>query len=685
MLSNSRETGSAAGGPPTSERLGLDAAWFDSIPAALCLMNGAGDLVADNRLFRAYLGAAGAPSVPAASIDEILPAAERARFRDAFNGARATGTPHMLSGRPLPVPSSGAAQWDGCVAPLRDPDGPVAGYLFMLWDTSRLITAERRAAELSQVLTTVNERLTLSALDAQEAAERAEAARLDAERAAAELDGVFAAIRDIVLIYTPEGRVAKANRAALDAFGFNPIGTDMETLFRRLSLRRADGAAVAPATSPVGAALRGELPPLEAFVFTDGEGRERVVEPLVAALTGTRRAFGAVSVWHDITIRKRLLDALQRKTEELEDADRRKDEFLAMLAHELRNPLAPIRSATEILRLRGSDEQDPRWARRVIERQVQHMAHLVDDLLEVSRITTGKITLAKERVEVASIVKQAVETARPGIERREHQLQVSLPATPLYLDADPTRMAQVIGNLLDNAAKYTEPGGSIGIEVQPETTEVVIRVYDSGIGISADLLPRVFDLFMQADASLERSAGGLGVGLTVVRRVVELHGGSVEAFSAGPGQGSEFVICMPRAAPPPAAAEVAPAAPTRAPQRVLVVDDNVDAADSLAYLLETFGHEVRSVHAAAAGLEEARRFAPDIVLLDIGLPGMNGYEVAKALRQQPACAHAMIVALTGYGREEDRQRALHAGFDAHLVKPVDIKTLQEVIARRVAS
>jgi signal transduction histidine kinase/ActR/RegA family two-component response regulator len=670
------------GGIPPIAALGLEAL-LESFPAAVCVVDSGGEVVAHNRVFRNYAGQSRrAAGVVGWRVDEIIPSADRERIAAAFRHVHETSAASLLTDgvwSPTDVPPT----WDGCVAPVHDGQARVAYNLLVLWDQSPRLAAEREANELAARLTAANERLAITALEARDLAESAEAARLEVQRAAAELDGVFAAMRDIVLVYTPEGRVAKANPAAIAAFGFDPTGLDATALAARVSISDVGGTPITPARLPAVTALHKEEPSREPMVFEGSDGRRHIVEPVAASLNGHTGTFGAVSVWHDVTHREELLEALQDKTEALTEADQRKDEFLAMLAHELRNPLAPIRNAAEILRLRSSDNPDLRWVEEVIQRQVRHMARLLDDLLEVSRITTGKVMLAKEYVELATIVASAVEASRPFIDAQEQQLQVSLPAEPVYLIADPTRLVQVIDNLVNNAAKYSETAGRIWLEVEAAESDVAIRVRDSGVGIAAEQLPHVFDLFMQADRSLDRSHGGLGVGLTVVRSLVEMHGGTVEAFSVGRGQGSEFVIRLPRAAPAPAATEVAAsAAPTLAPRRVLVIDDNIDAADSLVYLLEAFGHEVHGVHAAGAGLEEAKRFAPDVVLLDIGLPGMNGYEVAKALRRQPECAGALIVALTGYGQEEDRGRSLTAGFDAHLVKPVDIDTLLEIIARR---
>jgi signal transduction histidine kinase/CheY-like chemotaxis protein len=382
----------------------------------------------------------------------------------------------------------------------------------------------------------------------------------------------------------------------------------------------------------------------------------------------------------EVAQRKQLECELQRRADALAEADRRKDEFLAMLGHELRNPLAPIRNAVRILELRGSPDRQLHWACGVIDRQAAQLARLVDDLLDVSRISRGKITLLKEPVELTDVIARAVESCRPQLEERRHELSVALPLEKVWLQADATRLAQVVANLLNNAAKYTAEGGRIGLSAQREGAEIVLRVRDNGVGIEADMLPRVFDLFAQADHTLDRAAGGLGIGLTLVKSLVELHGGRVEAFSAGLGQGSEFVIRLPvltrDAEPPLTRAAPAPAPPSR---RVLAVDDNVDAVESLALLLSAQGHEVRTAYDGPAAVAAAAAFQPEVVFLDIGLPHMDGYEVARRLRGQAGLSITLLVALTGYGQEEDRRRADEAGFDAYLIKPADPTTLQRLL------
>jgi CheY-like chemotaxis protein len=354
------------------------------------------------------------------------------------------------------------------------------------------------------------------------------------------------------------------------------------------------------------------------------------------------------------------------------------------MAHELRNPLAPVRTAARVLKDRSPPDPELTWARDVIDRQVGHMARLLDDLLDVSRITRDKLELRRQPVELASAVAAAVEASRPLIEAGGHTLTVELPSEGVWLDADPVRLAQVFSNLLNNAAKYTERGGSIRLRGGREAGEVVVAVSDTGIGIEAEMLPRVFEMFAQATPALERSQGGLGIGLSLVKGIVELHGGTVEARSDGPGLGSTFLVRLPSvpapacAEPPPVAAEAA--APAGRRLRVLVADDNADAAESLAVLLRMLGNEVRTAGDGQEAVERIEEFRPDVAVLDIGMPRMNGYEAARHIRSLPHGANVFLVALTGWGQEEDRRRSREAGFDAHLVKPVDPGELATVLA-----
>lgn len=373
---------------------------------------------------------------------------------------------------------------------------------------------------------------------------------------------------------------------------------------------------------------------------------------------------------------------LKRRADELAQASRHKDEFLATLAHELRNPLAPIRNSIHYLGLEGLTEREVKTARDVISRQVTTMVRLIDDLLDVSRISRNKLDVRKEPVELAAVLESAVESSRPLINQCAHEFTISLPTEALQLDADPVRLAQVFLNLLNNAAKYTKHGGQIWLTAKREGSDAVVSVRDNGIGIPGDMLSTIFDMFLQVDGSLEQSKGGLGIGLTLVRRLVEIHDGSIEARSNGLDQGSEFVVRLPLVIPSPHAT-----APGRTDLgtkslsrcRILVVDDNKDAADSLAMLLRVDGNDTRTAYDGPEALEVAEVFHPEVVLLDIGLPKLNGYDVARRMRQQPWGHSATLIALTGWGKDEDRRLSQEAGFNAHLVKPVDLAALEELL------
>lgn len=371
----------------------------------------------------------------------------------------------------------------------------------------------------------------------------------------------------------------------------------------------------------------------------------------------------------------------------LRDADRRKDEFLATLAHELRNPLAPIRNALQILKMPRVDAGIVARSRDMMERQVEHLVRLVDDLLDVSRVMRGKIALRTERLELADVVARAVETVQPLIDAQGHELSIHLPSDPLLVDADVVRLAQVVGNLLTNAAKYTEPGGHIWLTANRVGQVIELRVRDTGIGIERPLLSKIFELFVQTDPSSTRARGGLGIGLTLVRNLVEMHHGTVEARSNGTGQGSEFIVRLPassQATLPEHVRETGPQsthhASARSGLRLLVVDDNQDAADTLAMLLELQGHEVRIAYSGAAALDLATDFMPDVVFLDIGMPDMDGYEVARRMRLQPSMTRVVVAALTGWGQTEDRHRSRAAGFNHHLVKPPEPSAIEAILA-----
>lgn len=377
--------------------------------------------------------------------------------------------------------------------------------------------------------------------------------------------------------------------------------------------------------------------------------------------------------------------------EQLKEADKRKDQFLATLAHELRNPLAPLRNGLYLLPKVRTDETAFEEVRAMMENQLHHMVHLLDDLMDISRIARNKVQLRKRRVQLAWVVNDAVETTRPLIEERKHQLVVTLPAQPVYLDADSVRLSQVLSNLLNNAAKYTEPGGKITVTAELSSAtvggvgrEVAIRVRDTGLGIPKEALPRIFDLFVQADRHTTHAGGGLGIGLSLVKSLVEMHGGRVSAHSDGPDKGSEFVVRLPVTSDAPSPLLNIPKpqpAPTKmSPRRILIVDDNRDGAESLAMLLRGMGHEICVAFDGMQAMTEADRFEPDAAILDLGLPGLDGHELARRLRAKEGGDRLMLIAMTGWGRDADRQRSLDAGFDAHFVKPVSVTDVCGLLA-----
>ena len=411
-------------------------------------------------------------------------------------------------------------------------------------------------------------------------------------------------------------------------------------------------------------------------------GKTLGVVTFIAAESGRRYDEDDLAMAQDLADRAAIAIDNAQLYRELREADRRKDEFLATLAHELRNPLAPIRNGLQVLRLSGTENGMVAEARCMMERQVSQMVRLVDDLLDVSRITRNKLDLRRQRLALAAVVHSAVETSRPLIEQSRHTLSLTLPPGPVHIDADPVRLAQVFSNLLNNSAKYTEPGGRIWLVAEISGHEVAVRVRDTGMGIPADALPRIFEMFSQVDRNMERAQGGLGIGLTLVRRLVEMHGGTVEARSDGPGRGSEFIVRLPLAPedavarqPPPGEG---PAATSK--RRILIVDDNQDSAMSLGMMLNLMGNETRTAHDGLAAVEAAAEFRPDLILLDIGLPKLNGYDACRRIREQPWSKGMIIVALTGWGQDEDRRRSAEAGFDHHMVKPVEVDALGKLMA-----
>ena len=396
-----------------------------------------------------------------------------------------------------------------------------------------------------------------------------------------------------------------------------------------------------------------------------------------------RKLQGVFAAARDVTERSRLEKQMRLQAAELSDLHRRKDEFLAMLSHELRSPLAPIANAVQMLGMQsGGENATQKEARGIIERQTSQLQHLVDDLLEVSRITTGMVQLRKVLVAVGDIMTSAIETVRPLINQREHKIRVAIPDAPIWLQADAARLEQVLVNLLTNAVKYTDPNGTIWISAEEVGGECVLRVRDTGVGITQELLPCIFDLFTQAERSLDRSQGGLGIGLALVQRLTELHGGRVEVFSTLK-QGSEFVVRLPAeksSSIPQAPPIVETPVPNLQPLRILVVDDNVDSVLSFSMLLREAGNDLKTAYDGPTAFKIAMEYIPDVILLDIGLPGLNGYEVAKLIRKQPSLKDVVLIALTGYGQESDRQASMDAGFNHHLIKPARLAQVRQILA-----
>jgi PAS domain S-box-containing protein len=483
---------------------------------------------------------------------------------------------------------------------------------------------------------------------------------------------------DAIVSKTLEGRILSWNRGATRIFGYQEhevIGKPI-TIIIPPELHAEEREILAKLR-------RGER--IEHFdtVRVSKDGRRIAISLSVSpvrAADGT--VIAASKVARDISERKLAEQRLQESEEALRLADRRKDEFLALLAHELRNPLAPIRYALAANRKPGRTPEQCRQAEAIIERQVNHMSRLLDDLLDVSRITRGRLELKKTLAELTSIIGAAIETARPLLDEKHHTLVLELPTQPVPLEADVVRLAQVFSNLLINAAKYTDPGGKIHLQALLRGTDVIVSVRDNGIGIPADMLPLVFNMFFQSHTAVGRTEGGLGVGLSLVRGLVGLHGGGVEARSAGPRQGSEFIIRLPAAGTVQdtvdAGSEIEPIS-ADAGLKILVVDDNRDAADTCAMLLEASGHHVQTAYTGRQALELARAFRPHAMLLDIGLPDMDGYGLAEQVRTMAWGRSTVLVAVTGWGQAQDRQRAVEAGFDQHLVKPISAETVETLL------
>jgi PAS domain S-box-containing protein len=555
------------------------------------------------------------------------------------------------------IPYSGncGSRWMRCIyAPVVDQEGKVGSFVAAVIDITEKKHAERELQRLLQAVEAEKERLSL----------------------------VLRSINDEVWFVDSQGQITLVNASALQEFEHaNAPGVEVGDLVRNLLILRADGSVRPSHETPLSRALAGEvIVGEEEIVQTPraGELRHREVYATPVRDHGGQ-IVGAVAVVRDITQHKRAQATLR-------DADRRKDEFIATLSHELRNPLAPIRTAAKIIAAPQLSPTQLQRAQSIIERQVTHMALLLDDLLDIARITQGKLQIKKEPVTLFDVVDAAVEAARPMIDGKNHHLAVSLPPEPVVLDADPLRLSQILSNLLTNAAKYSDPGGHIEIAAVARDDTLTLSVKDDGIGIAPESLAGIFDMFSQVEGVRGRSDGGLGIGLALVKGLTELHGGIIEARSAGLGHGSEFIVRLPLSPSYPVTSTRAadPATPiTRS--RILIADDNRDAADSLSMLLELAGHEVRVAHHGRAAVSLAQAFRPHIALLDIGMPDLSGYEVAQALRREPWGQGIRLIALTGWGQEKDRRQALEAGFDHHLTKPIDPDQLEAFIASRLST
>ena len=483
---------------------------------------------------------------------------------------------------------------------------------------------------------------------------------------------------DIIYTHDLSGRLTSWNRAGEQITGYRvdeAQGMNIASLVAPDCLERARRMIARKV-------VEGGRTAYELDIFTK-DGRRLTVEISSRLARQPGKAPHVQGMARDVTERKRAEQALK-------EADRKKDEFLATLAYELRNPLAPVRNALQIIKLADDNPALVKEMREMMERQVQQMVRLVDDLFDVSRITRGTFELRQELVNLATVAATALETSRPLIDAAKHILTVTLPSQPLFVAGDKTRLSQVLANLLNNSAKYTPEGGQIGLTVGSQDGQAVVRIRDNGVGIPAEMLARVFEMFTQVNRSAHGSQGGLGIGLTLVRNLVEMHGGTVEAHSEGSGKGSEFVVRLPLVEPrtpePESAGTKEPACSGAAVKhRVLVVDDNIDAAESLGRMLQLMGNQVRTAHDGPSALAAAADFIPEVVLLDIGLPGMDGHEVARRLRLLSGLQKAVLVAQTGWGQEEDRRRSREAGFNHHLVKPVSAAAVQAVLSELPAA
>jgi len=622
---------------------------FDQAPGFMCVLRGPEHRFEYyNRRYREIVGQR---EIQGRSVLEALPEVEEQGFIGLLDEVYRTGVAHIAHAAPIHLPRPGDENTlqlrylDFVYQPIRNAGGEVTGIFVEGADVTERVLATQALAESEARFRTLADNIALLCWMADETGN--------------------------VIWYNSRWYEYTGTRAEdMYGWGWQSVHDPsvLPEVVERWSASLATGA-------------RFEM----TFPIRSASGEFRAFLTRVAPL---RDATGKIIRWFGTNT-----DITQQLAAEaaLRAADRRKDEFLATLAHELRNPLAPVRNAAKVLRLPGADTKTRELATSIIDRQVQTMAGLLDDLLDVSKITQGQIDLHRQRASVAAIIESSLEVARPLIETRNHQLTVSLPREPIEVDVDPLRLSQVFSNLLTNAAKYTEPGGRIELLARAESGGVSISVRDSGVGLEPESIEEIFEIFSQVKSTLHHAAGGLGIGLALVKGLVELHGGRVSATSAGLGRGSEFCVWLPSRASGAGVAERASPAPAVAAvekRRILVVDDNVDAAQSLSFLLQLGGHELHVAHDGEAAVELARQLKPDIALVDIGLPKLNGYGVAQAIRAAPWGGLVVLIALTGWGQDEDKRRALEAGFDFHLTKPVDPDQVEALIAqsaRRVES
>lgn len=571
------------------------------------------------------------------------------------------------------------------ISPIRNSQGQLIGAS----NISRDITARKRVEQTTRFIASANSALA-NLTDFESTLQKVAnlAVPIFADWCAADLAELDGSVRRSVLVHANPARVALVqdlrSRYPLsrsDPFGVMKVLRTHEPEFIE-EISDADLERVIKDPEPLEAV---RTLGLRSYICVPLHSRGKTIGALTFATAESGRAYTPDDLRAAQDLAHRVVIAIENASLllALKESDRRKDEFLAMLAHELRNPLAPIRNAVDIMHNAEPAVAEVQWARDVIDRQLQHMTRLIDDLIDMSRISRGKIELRKETIQLASVVATAVEASRPPIESRRHELSITMPAQPIMLNADPTRLAQVLSNLLNNAAKYMEEGGHIWLTCERSGDQAVIRVKDTGVGIPVTMLPHIFDMFVQVDHSLERSQGGLGIGLTLVQRLVALHGGTVQAFSDGPGKGSEFVVRL-AAVPAPAAAPVgrsgsADDRPAPTLRRILVVDDNKDAANGLAKLLRLSGHEVHAAYDGLEALGAAATFRPDAAILDIGLPKLNGYEVAQRIRAERG-QDIILIAVTGWGQETDRKRSRDAGFDQHVTKPIEFPALKQLLS-----